>query len=73
MRGFVEDQMMIKSEGEIELLRESCKWANLAHMLLQRYTKVGATETEVSQRAGNEATLAMVDAIGPIYRGQSMY
>lgn len=73
VRGFVEDQMMIKSEGEIELLRESCKWANLAHLLLQRYTKVGATETEVSQRAGNEATLAMVDAIGPIYRGQSMY
>jgi Xaa-Pro aminopeptidase len=72
VRGFVEDQMMIKSEGEIELLRESCKWANLAHMLLQRYTKVGVTETEVSQRAGNEATLAMVDAIGPIYRGQSM-
>src|SRR6185437_6596880 len=29
----VEDQMAVKSAAEIELLRESCKWANLAHTL----------------------------------------
>jgi Xaa-Pro dipeptidase len=69
----VEDQLMIKSAAEIELLRESSKWANLAHTLLQRYTRPGLTETEVSQRASSEATLAMLDAIGPIYRGQSPY
>jgi Xaa-Pro aminopeptidase len=68
---FVEDQMAIKSPAEIELIRESAKWANLAHTLLQRYTRPGATETEVSLRASNEATLAMLDAIGPIYRAQS--
>ena len=62
VRSFVEDQMAIKSEAEVNLLLESCKWGNLAHMLLQRYTIVGATETEVSQRAGDEATLAMMDA-----------
>jgi Xaa-Pro aminopeptidase len=67
----VEDQMAIKSEAEIALLRESSKWANLAHTLLQRYTRPGATETEVSLRASAEATLAMLDAIGPIYRAQS--
>jgi Xaa-Pro aminopeptidase len=67
----VEDQMAVKSPAEIELLRESSKWANLAHALLQRYTRPGATETEVSQRASAEATLAMLDAIGPIYRAQS--
>jgi len=71
--GFVEDQMAIKSEAEIALIGESAKWGNLAHMLLQRYTRVGATETEVSRRASTEATLAMLDAIGPIYRGQSMF
>ena len=65
--------MAIKSEAEINLIRESCKWGNMAHMLLQRYTAVGVTETEVSQRASNEATLAMMDAIGPIYRAQSAY
>ncbi|MBV8480002.1 MAG: aminopeptidase P family protein, partial [Actinobacteria bacterium] len=69
----VEDQMAIKSEAEIELLRESCKWGNLAHTLLQRYTRVGVTETEVERRASNEATNAMLDAIGPMYRAQSPY
>ena len=68
----IEDQMMIKSEAEIDLLKESCKWANLAHVLLQRYTKVGLTETEVTRRASNEATYAMLDAIGAIYRAQNM-
>ncbi len=71
VRTFIEDEMMIKSPAEIELLRESCKWGNLAHVLLQRYTVVGATETVVTQRASNEATLAMLDAIGPLYRAQS--
>lgn len=67
----VEDQMAIKSAAEIELLRESAKWANLAHTLLQRYTRVGVSETEVTARAGIEATAAMLDAIGPVYRAQS--
>jgi Xaa-Pro aminopeptidase len=68
---FVEDQMAIKSEAEVGLIRESAKWGNLAHALLQRYTRPGLTETEVTQRASNEANLAMLDAIGPIYRAQN--
>ena len=71
--GFVEDQLAIKSEAEIALIRESAKWGNLAHMLLQRYTRPGLTEVEVSQRATNEATLAMLDAIGPLYRAQNPF
>jgi Xaa-Pro aminopeptidase len=70
---FIEDQLAIKSAAEIELIRESAKWGNLAHMLLQRYTRPGLTEVEVSQRASNEATLAMLDAIGPIYRAQNPF
>jgi Xaa-Pro aminopeptidase len=70
---FVEDQMAIKSPAEIALIRESAKWGNLAHVLLQRYTRPGLTEVEVSQRASNEATLAMLDAIGPIYRAQNAF
>ncbi|UCD23418.1 MAG: aminopeptidase P family protein [Gemmatimonadota bacterium] len=61
----------VKSEAELRLIRESCKWANLAHALLQRYTVVGETETSVSMRASHEATLAMLDAIGPIFHAQS--
>ena len=71
--GFVEDQMMIKSEAEIDLIRESVKWGHLAHVYLQRYTRPGLTETEVSQRASQEANLAMLDAIGPVYRAQSPF
>jgi len=70
---FVEDQMAVKSPAEIELIRESSKWGNLAHVLLQRYTRPGLTESEVSRRASTEASLALLDAIGPIYRGQSFF
>ena len=68
---FMEERMAIKSAAELALIRESVKWGNLAHVLLQRYTEVGATETEVSSRASREANLAMLDTIGPIYRAQS--
>jgi Xaa-Pro dipeptidase len=70
---FVEAQMAIKSQAELALIRESAKWGNLAHRLLQRYTKVGTTETEVSLRASQEATLAMVETLGPLYRAQSTF
>jgi len=69
----VEEQMAIKSPAEISLLRESATWGNLAHTLLQRYTRPGVTETEVSLRASSEATLAMLDAIGPLYRAHSIW
>jgi Xaa-Pro dipeptidase len=69
----IEEQMAVKSEAEVQLIRESVRWGNLAHRLLQRYTRVGVTETEVSQRASDEATFALLDAIGPIYRAQSFF
>ena len=64
---------MLKSESELALIRESVKWGHLAHVLLQRYTRIGATETEVSQRASQEANLIMLDTIGPVYRAQSPF
>jgi Xaa-Pro aminopeptidase len=70
---FVEAQMAVKSPAEIALLRESARWSHLAHLLLQRYTRVGATETSVSLRASREATLAMVDTLGPLYQARSMF
>ena len=71
LNAFVEGQMAIKSPGELALIRESAKWSHLAHRLLQRYTRVGATETEVSLRASQEATLALVDTLGPLYQARS--
>lgn len=69
---FMDHQMSVKSEAEIGLIKESMKWANLAHTLLQRYTQPGISETEVSLRASMEATLAMKDALGSTYKAQSM-
>jgi Xaa-Pro aminopeptidase len=69
----IEAQMAIKSVAELALIRESVRWGNLAHRLLQRYTRAGVTETEVSQRASDEATFALLDAIGEIYRAQNFF
>ena len=72
-RAPIEDQMAVKSAAEIALLKESCKWGHLAHARLQKYTQVGLGEVEVSQRASNEATLVMLETIGPIWRNNSSY
>jgi Xaa-Pro dipeptidase len=71
--GLVEDQMAVKSDGELALLRESCRWAQHAHALLQSYTRTGLTETEVERRASTEATDAMLAELGADYRGQSQW
>src|SRR5215211_4153616 len=67
---FVESMMVRKSAAEVELIRESARWCEHAHRLLQQYSRPGATEAEASLRAGHEATLAMLEALGPSYAGQ---
>src|SRR5262245_21798125 len=67
---FIDGCMAVKSEAEVGLIRESARWCEHAHRLLQEYTRPGATEAEVSLRAGHESTLAMLDALGPAYAGQ---
>jgi Xaa-Pro aminopeptidase len=63
----IEEHRVIKSPREIELIRESCRWGNLAHALLQEYSKVGRTETEVSGQASAEATRMMIKTLGPSF------
>lgn len=65
---WVEEMRMSKSDAELALIRESCRWGNLAHVLLQRYSVAGAREIDISMRATSEATSAMIDTLGPIYR-----
>ncbi len=67
---FVESLMVRKSEAEVALIRESARWCEHAHRLLQQYTRPGATEAEASLRAGHEATLAMLSSLGSAYGGQ---
>lgn len=66
--GVIEELRFIKSPNEIELIKESCRWGNLAHRLLQKYTKVGVSEIEISSRASMEATMAMIETLGPEYK-----
>ncbi|MET3698604.1 Xaa-Pro aminopeptidase [Bacillus oleivorans] len=66
--GWVEEMRFIKSEAEIELIKESCRWGNLAHRLLAKYTKPGLSEIEITSRATTEATMMMVETLGPDYK-----
>ena len=66
----IEAMMARKSEVEIELIRQSARWCEHAHRLLQEYSRPGATEAEASLRAGHEATLAFLAAVGDGYDGQ---
>jgi Xaa-Pro aminopeptidase len=66
----IEGWMARKSPAEIELIRQSARWCEHAHRLLQQYSVPGATEAEASLRARYEATLAMLEALGPEYSGQ---
>ena len=63
---FVEERM-IKSPAEQELIRESARWGDVAHALLQKYTVPGKSEIQVSMRASMEATKQMIETLGDRY------
>lgn len=68
VKGYVEQLRAIKSQDEIELIKESVRWGNLAHSLLVRYTESGKREMEIEGKASFEATQAMFDTLGPDYK-----
>jgi len=67
IKDFVSSMRLIKSEDEIELIKESAKWANLAHTLLQEYTAEGLWDVEIALAASYEASALMKKALGPNY------
>lgn len=67
---FIESLMVRKSDAEIELIRQSARWCETGHRLLASYTRPGVTEAEASLRAGQEATLQMLTALGSSFGGQ---
>ncbi len=71
MRDLVEKLRAVKSQEEIALIRESARWGNLAHALLQEYSLPGSTENEISMRASLEATTTMIKTLGKSYSAQS--
>lgn len=66
--GLVEKLRYIKSPAEIELIKESARWGNLAHTLLVEYTKAGKREMDIEGRATYEATQTMFKMLGDKYK-----
>ena len=56
-----------KSDAEVDLIRESARWANLGHRYLADLAGPGAHPVTVSQRASTRASRAMLDALGDRY------
>jgi len=67
MKDLVPSMRLVKSEAEISLIKESAKWANLAHALLQEYTAEGLWDVEIALTASHEASVIMKKALGPDY------
>lgn len=67
---FIESLMALKSDAEVALIRESAHWCETGHRLLALYSRPGATEAQASLRAGQEATLQMLQTLGPSFGGQ---
>ena len=61
------EMRLTKSDEELGLIRESAKWGNLAHQLLQEYTAPGVWDVEVAQMASLEASSVMKKTLGPGY------
>ena len=66
-QGWVDRMRWAKSDAEVDLIRESAKWANLGHRYLADYTEIGAHPATVSQRASTDASRAMLDTLGDRY------
>ena len=69
------DMRVIKEPEEIDMMRESSKWADRAHKYLQEFTEVGANEIDVTIRASTHGSHDMVNELGDAYRptGFSMF
>ncbi|HUZ00563.1 MAG TPA: Xaa-Pro peptidase family protein [Thermomicrobiaceae bacterium] len=64
----VDGLRQVKSESELDLIRESAVWGNLAHRLLQDGMAVGRTEIETTLMATAEASRMMLKTLGRAYQ-----
>jgi len=69
-KDILENMRKIKSKEEIALMKESARWANLAHSLLQEYTAADLYDFDVAAAASHEASVIMKKTLGPDYEPQ---
>jgi len=66
-KDIIQNMRLVKSDEELQLIKESARWANLAHTLLQEYTQPGLWDLDISLRASYEASMTMKKTLGPDY------
>jgi Xaa-Pro aminopeptidase len=70
-RELIDDLRAVKSEAEIALIAESCRWADLAHRRMHEAIAVGRNELEIAHEASFKASMEMLAALGPDYQAPS--
>ncbi|WP_425146404.1 M24 family metallopeptidase [Deinococcus sp.] len=63
----IDDLRMVKSDAEIALMREACRWGDCAHRLMQDAIGVGGDELLVSHGASLAATRELLRELGERY------
>ena len=66
-QSWIDRMRWAKSDAEVDLVRESARWANLAHRYLAGETEPGVHPATASQRASLRGSRAMLDALGDRY------
>lgn len=69
-KDIIKNMRLIKTQEEIELMKESARWANLAHSLLQELTAPDLWDWDVAAAASHEASIIMKRTLGPSYEPQ---
>ncbi|MDY6817557.1 MAG: Xaa-Pro peptidase family protein [Halobacteriales archaeon] len=64
---YITDMREVKSDNEIELIREASVWSNLGHRMLQEKIDVGRYPAVISAEVQAEGTKAMLDTLGDRY------
>jgi len=67
-RELIDELRAVKSAAEIELIHESCRWADVAHHRLQDAIAIGRNELEIAHEASYQASLDMLAGLGADYQ-----
>jgi len=70
-RGLIDHLRSIKSEGEIALLAESCRWADRAHRIMHDQIAVGRSDLVIAQESALLASREMLAELGPDFQAPS--
>ncbi len=67
-RDIVDHMRLVKSSQELKLLKESARWAKVAHDILLQNVTPNASDALVGLKAATEALRQMLRKLGPKYR-----